>query len=124
MVKMVESAEEFKALKMGDKPVRALPGSAPRFEDTDVRGTKRSRTKSVFFPRARGFFVARVAIGGSVVTPALGSRARTAPPRASLPADFARARPRSRSPRQEVDAARSRIGLRFERTPAVASFRE
>ena len=37
----------------------------------------------VFFPRARGFFVARVAIGGSVVTPALGSRAEE-PPRARV----------------------------------------
>ena len=29
MVKMVESAEEFKTLKMGDKPVRASPPRAP-----------------------------------------------------------------------------------------------
>ena len=54
MVKMVESADEFKALKMGDKPVRTLPGSAPAFEDADVRGTKMLRT--CLFPRARGFF--------------------------------------------------------------------
>jgi hypothetical protein len=58
MVKMVESAEEFKALKMGDKPVRALPGSAPRFEDADARGTKRSRT-CLFSTRARVFRRAR-----------------------------------------------------------------
>lgn len=36
MVKMVESADEFKALKMGDKPVRTRPGSARRSEDADV----------------------------------------------------------------------------------------
>jgi len=58
MVKMVESAEEFKALKMGDKPVRALPGSAPRFEHADARGTKRSRT-CLFSTRARVFRRAR-----------------------------------------------------------------
>ena len=78
----------------------------------------------VFFPRARGFFVARVAIGGSVVTPALGSRAGGAPPRARLSRPTSHARARVPDRPDPVDAARSRIGLRFERTPAVASFRE
>lgn len=75
MVKMVESADEFKALKMGDKPVRTRPGSAPR-----LRRRRRPRNENVAHvssTRARGFFVARGAIVGSFVAPAPGSRARS-----------------------------------------------
>lgn len=53
MVKMVESADEFKALKMGDKPVRTLPGSAPRSR-TPMSAERKCCT--CLFPRARGFF--------------------------------------------------------------------
>lgn len=122
MVKMVESAEEFKALKMGDKPVRALPGSAPRFEDADARGTKRSRT-CLFSTRARVFRRARRDRGLSRHA-GVGIARGGAPPRARLSRPTSHARARVPDRPDPVDAARSRIGLRFERTPAVASFRE
>jgi hypothetical protein len=121
MVKMVESAEEFKALKMGDKPVRALPGSAPRFEDADARGTKRSRT-CLFSTRAG--FSSRASRSGAQSSRRRWDRALGAPPRARLSRPTSPARARVPDRPDPVDAARSRIGLRFERTPAVASSRE
>ena len=116
MVKMVESAEEFKALKMGD-PVRALPGSAPRFEDADGRGTK-NVAHVLFSTRAR-VFPSRASRSGAQSC-RHGDRALGEPPRAriSRPTSHARARVHDRP--DPVDAARSRIESRFERTPAVA----
>ena len=114
MVKMVESADEFKALKMGDKPVRTLPGSAPR--SRTPMSAERKCCARVFFHARAGFSVARVAIVGSAVAPAPGSRARSPRARASLPADFERARPRPPSPPTRSTPPRSRIRRRFERT--------
>ena len=102
MVKMVESADEFKALKMGDKPVRALPGSAPRFEDADARGTKRSRT-CLFSTRAG--FSSRASRSGAQSSRRRWDRARRSPPRARLSRPTSHARARVPDRPDPVDAA-------------------
>ena len=109
MVKMVESADEFKALKMGDKPVRALPGSAPRSR-TPMSAERKCCARVFFHTRAR-VFPSRASRSWAQSSRRHRDRALGVPPRARLsrPTSNARARvprrprPGRRRPDRESD---------------------
>lgn len=87
MVKMVESAEEFKALKMGDKPVRASPPRA--LPGSFSSGCQLGR---------QGFFSARPPAGPVRVVHLRENPPRRPPPRDHRSPDPSRALSRPRDP--------------------------
>ena len=93
MVKMVESAEEFKTLKMGDKPVRASPPRAP--PGSFLRVVIKSAVRAFYGPSTRRTRSSRPYPRKLTATPPSA--------RPPVPRSIARALPPSRSTRNPPD---------------------
>lgn len=88
------------------------------------RCPRNEKVAHVSFFHARAGFSSRASRSGAQSSRRRWDRALGAPLRARLSRPTSHARARVPDRPDPVDAARSRIGLRFERTPAVASSRE